>query len=66
MVLEIKIEEGRWLVNDKPINELSPNERNALDSHLEDFKNCMETANQKLTSLKRSGLKSNNHKFKQK
>lgn len=64
MNLEIKIQDGRWLVNDKPINDLTPNERNALDHHLEGFKNCLETANQKLTSLKKSGLKSNNHKFK--
>jgi len=37
--MKIELVNGRWLVNDKPYAELSPNEIQILDNFFENYKN---------------------------
>lgn len=39
MELLIRIEDGRWTVNGKKFEDLTPNEITALDAFFENFKN---------------------------
>ena len=40
--MEIKLINGKWLVNSKPFAELTPNERIVLDKFIADFKSYEE------------------------
>lgn len=55
----IKLSNGKWFLNDRPFNELNPNEQQCLDNFFSNLKNRFEKVN---ISIK--NLKSHNHKFK--
>jgi hypothetical protein len=56
--MTIKLEDGKWFLNDKPFEDLSPNERQCMDNFFSNLKNSLEKANERLKNLK-----SHNHKF---
>lgn len=58
-ILTIKIIAGKWFVNDKPLSELTPNEKQLLDHFFLNLKNSLEKSNRKIKNLK-----VHNHKFK--
>lgn len=57
--LIIKLEHGKWFLNNKSLEELTPNEQQCLDNFFSNLKNGLEIANARLKNLK-----SNNYKFK--
>lgn len=57
--MTIKLEDGKWFLNNKSFEELTPNEQQCLDNFLSNLKNGLERANARLKNLK-----SNNYKFK--
>lgn len=59
--MNIKLEDGKWFLNNKPFDELTPNEQQCLDNFFSNIKNGLEQVNTRLKNLK---LKSNNYKFK--
>lgn len=56
--MTIKLENGKWFLNNKSFEELSPNEMQCLDNFFSNIKNGFQKANTKLKDLK-----SLNHKF---
>lgn len=60
-ILIIKIIAGKWFVNEKPLSELTPNEKHLLDHFFLNLKNSLEKSNRRLKNLK-----AHNYKFKNK
>ena len=57
--MTIKLEDGKWFLNNKSFEELTLNEQQCLDNFFSNLKNGFEKANARLNNLK-----SNNYKFK--
>ncbi len=57
--MTIKLIDGKWFLNNKSFEELSPNEIQCMDNFFSNIKNGLVEANNKLKNLK-----SNNYKFK--
>jgi len=57
--MTIKLIDGKWFLNNKPFEELSPNEQKCMDNFFSNIKNGLVKANNRLKNLK-----SNNYKFK--
>lgn len=57
--MTIKLIDGKWFLNNKPFEELTPNEQQCLDNFFSNIKNGLVKANNRLKNLK-----SNNYKFK--
>lgn len=57
--ITIKLQDGKWFLNNKSFEELTPNEQQCLDNFFSNLKNGLEKANARLKNLK-----SNNYKFK--
>ena len=57
--MTIKLEDGKWFLNNKSFDELTPNEQQCLDNFFANLKHGLEKANTRLKNLK-----SNNYKFK--
>ena len=57
--MTIKLIDGKWFLNNKAFEELTPNEQQCLDNFFSNIKNGLVKANNRLKNLK-----SNNYKFK--
>lgn len=59
--MTIELKDGKWFLNNKSFEELTPNEQKCLDNFFSNVKHGLEQVNTRLKNLK---LKSNNYKFK--